>query len=246
MGRPSAEMLAPLRPRAVACSVVAREAMSAGPQQPCLKSGTVRSSSRTILAEKFTPSRTVGTRSRPRVCRSRSTGDAQALARWASAIRTCVSRRERSLISTWPKPRKCSRPRAVDGLRAGAIGSSKQRTKSRLTGSMLAKAPTTPRRELDGVAERAPMKGATENCTAEASVSIAGTTYDLPMRKGTLGPEVVDVSTLYQAHRALHLRPGLHLHGKLRVEDHVHRLRQGNSTLSRLPDRTTRRAQHLS
>ena len=43
-----------------------------------------------------------------------------------------------------------------------------------------------------------PMKGATENRTAEASVSIAGTTYDLPMRKGTLGPDVVDISTLYQ------------------------------------------------
>jgi citrate synthase len=42
------------------------------------------------------------------------------------------------------------------------------------------------------------MKGATENRTAEASVSIAGTTYDLPMRKGTLGPDVVDISTLYQ------------------------------------------------
>ena len=55
----------------------------------------------------------------------------------------------------------------------------------------------TPRRELDGVAERVPMKGATKNRTAEASVSIAGTAYDLPMRKGTLGPDVVDISTLY-------------------------------------------------
>jgi citrate synthase len=43
-----------------------------------------------------------------------------------------------------------------------------------------------------------PMKGATKNRTAEASVSIAGTTYDLPMRKGTLGPDVVDISALYQ------------------------------------------------
>lgn len=42
------------------------------------------------------------------------------------------------------------------------------------------------------------MKGATENRTAEASVSIAGTTYDLPMRKGTSGPDVVDISTLYR------------------------------------------------
>ena len=41
------------------------------------------------------------------------------------------------------------------------------------------------------------MKGATKNCTAEASVSIAGTAYALPMRKGTLGPDVVDIRTLY-------------------------------------------------
>ena len=34
--------------------------------------------------------------------------------------------------------------------------------------------------------------------TAEASVSIAGTKYNLPMRKGTLGPDVVDIGALYQ------------------------------------------------
>ena len=32
----------------------------------------------------------------------------------------------------------------------------------------------------------------------DASVVIGGTGYDLPMRKGTVGPDVVDVSTLYQ------------------------------------------------
>ena len=34
--------------------------------------------------------------------------------------------------------------------------------------------------------------------TTEASVSIAGTRYDLPTRKGTLGPDVVDIAALYQ------------------------------------------------
>jgi len=34
--------------------------------------------------------------------------------------------------------------------------------------------------------------------TAEVSVSIAGTKYDFPMRKGTLGPDVVDIGALYQ------------------------------------------------
>ena len=41
-------------------------------------------------------------------------------------------------------------------------------------------------------------KGATEKGAAEASVLSAGTRYDLPMRKGTLGPDVIDVGTLYQ------------------------------------------------
>jgi citrate synthase len=38
-------------------------------------------------------------------------------------------------------------------------------------------------------------KGATEK---DASVVIGGMGYDLPMRKGTVGPDVVDVGTLYQ------------------------------------------------
>jgi len=45
------------------------------------------------------------------------------------------------------------------------------------------------------VANNLRTKGATEK---DASVIIGGTEYDLPMRKGTLGPEVVDVGTLYQ------------------------------------------------
>ena len=37
-----------------------------------------------------------------------------------------------------------------------------------------------------------------ETGTAQASVSLTGAQFDLPMRKGTLGPDVVDISTLYQ------------------------------------------------
>ena len=40
-------------------------------------------------------------------------------------------------------------------------------------------------------------KSAVERGTAEAAVSIGGTMYNLPVRKGTLGPDVVDISTLY-------------------------------------------------
>ena len=45
------------------------------------------------------------------------------------------------------------------------------------------------------VADNLRTKGATEK---DASVVIGGMGYDLPMRKGTVGPDVVDVSTLYQ------------------------------------------------
>src|SRR3974377_102013 len=34
--------------------------------------------------------------------------------------------------------------------------------------------------------------------SAQASILLAGTRYDLPMRKGTLGPDVVDVGALYR------------------------------------------------
>jgi citrate synthase len=48
------------------------------------------------------------------------------------------------------------------------------------------------------VADNFRTKGATEKGIAEASVLIGDTRYDLPMRKGTLGPDVIDVGTLYQ------------------------------------------------
>src|SRR4029450_3143710 len=48
------------------------------------------------------------------------------------------------------------------------------------------------------VPENLRRKDALERSTAEASVSLTGVQFDLPMRKGTLGPDVVDISTLYQ------------------------------------------------
>jgi hypothetical protein len=47
-------------------------------------------------------------------------------------------------------------------------------------------------------AENLRRKSAVEKCTTEPAVLIGGTRYDSPMRKGTLGPDVVDISTLYQ------------------------------------------------
>jgi citrate synthase len=48
------------------------------------------------------------------------------------------------------------------------------------------------------VPENLRREDALERSTAEASVSLTGVQFDLPMRKGTLGPDVVDISTLYQ------------------------------------------------
>ena len=90
------------------------------------------------------------------------------------------------------------------------------------------------------VADNFRTKGATEKGAAEASVLIAGTRYDLPMRKGTLGPDVIDVGTLYQDTGCFTYDPGFTSTASCESEDHVHRLRQGDSTLSRLSDRTTR------
>ena len=45
--------------------------------------------------------------------------------------------------------------------------------------------------------------------------------------------------------RHVHLRPRLHLDGKLRVQDHLHRRRRGRPALSRLSDRATGRARRL-
>ena len=41
-------------------------------------------------------------------------------------------------------------------------------------------------------------KGTVKKGSAEASVLVGGTRYDLSVSRGTLGPDAVDISTLYQ------------------------------------------------
>jgi hypothetical protein len=53
-------------------------------------------------------------------------------------------------------------------------------------------------------------------------------------------------ASLYATTRRIHLRSGLHVHRKLRIEDHLHRRRRGRPALSRLSDRPARRARRLS
>src|SRR5512135_890522 len=53
------------------------------------------------------------------------------------------------------------------------------------------------------VAENLPMSGA-----GEASVLIDGTSYDLPIKKGTIGPDVIDINTFYQETGCFTYDPG--------------------------------------
>ena len=58
------------------------------------------------------------------------------------------------------------------------------------------------------IAKHARTKDLTDKGAGQACVSIAGIRYDLPVRKGTLGPAVVDIATLYQDTRRFTYDPG--------------------------------------
>ena len=53
-----------------------------------------------------------------------------------------------------------------------------------------------------------PKAGAADKVNADASVLVGGNRYDLPVRKGTMGPDVVDISTLYQDTGCFSYDPG--------------------------------------
>jgi citrate synthase len=53
-----------------------------------------------------------------------------------------------------------------------------------------------------------PKEGAAKKDNAEASLLIRGNRYDLPVRKGTLGPDAVDISGLYQDTGCFSYDPG--------------------------------------
>ena len=59
----------------------------------------------------------------------------------------------------------------------------------------------------------------------------------LPVRSGSIGPDVIDVGRLYRDTGCFHLRPGLHLDRQLLLAHHLHRRRQGRAALPRLPHR---------
>ena len=58
------------------------------------------------------------------------------------------------------------------------------------------------------VEENLRRKAAVKKASGKASVLVGGTSYDLSVRKGTLGPDVVDISTLYQDTGCFSYDPG--------------------------------------
>ena len=48
------------------------------------------------------------------------------------------------------------------------------------------------------------------------------TTYEFPVKHGTIGPDVVDISTLYSKTKVFTLDPGFTSTASCEVEDHLH------------------------
>ena len=55
-------------------------------------------------------------------------------------------------------------------------------------------------------------------CKATLSFTDGSPTIDLPIYTGTIGPDVIDIRTLYAQDRHVHLRPGLPVHGELQLD----------------------------
>ena len=68
---------------------------------------------------------------------------------------------------------------------------------------------------------------------------------ELPIYKGTIGPDVIDIRKLYAQTGKFTYDPGFLSTGVVQLDDHLHRRRQGRAALSRLPDRAARDAVRL-
>jgi citrate synthase len=58
---------------------------------------------------------------------------------------------------------------------------------------------------------------------ATLSFSDGSPSMDLPIYKGSIGPDVIDIRKLYGADRQVHLRPGFPEHGLVQQHHHLHR-----------------------
>ena len=95
-------------------------------------------------------------------------------------------------------------------------------------------------------AKYARTKDLTDKGAGEASVSIAGIRYDLPVLKGTLGPAVVDITTLYQDTGRFTYDPGFTSTASCESKITFIDFDKGIVLYRGYPDRTTRQEQYLS
>jgi citrate synthase len=72
---------------------------------------------------------------------------------------------------------------------------------------------------------------------ATLSFSDGSPSMDLPIYKGTIGPDVIDIRKLYAQTGKFTYDPGFLSHRVVPVDHHLHRRRQGRAAVPRLPDR---------
>ena len=71
----------------------------------------------------------------------------------------------------------------------------------------------------------------------DATLTIGNESWEFPVRDGTVGPSVIDISRALRRDRSIHLRPGLHVDGVLRVRHHLSSTATRASSSTRLSDR---------
>ena len=81
---------------------------------------------------------------------------------------------------------------------------------------------------------------------ASATLKYGDHGIELPVKDGTLGPSVIDISKLYAQTGLFTFDPGFTSTASTEFDDHLHRRRRRRAALSRLPDRPARRARRLS
>jgi hypothetical protein len=75
---------------------------------------------------------------------------------------------------------------------------------------------------------------------ATLSFSDGSPSMELPIYKGTIGPEVIDIRKLYGQTGKFTYDPGFLSTASCNSADHLHRRRQGRAAVPRLPDRAAR------
>ena len=88
-------------------------------------------------------------------------------------------------------------------------------------------------------------KTAEPPAAASATLNVGGKSVELPIRKGTVGPSVIDIGKLYAQTGMFTYDPGFTSTASTEFEDHLHRRRRGRAPLPGLPDRRARRARRF-